>query len=108
MREFTVSIRSFQDVKDFVSLATIQPFRVLVGNGRQWVNAKSFMGMFSLDFRAGCEWIAPRSSMTASMTKPPNSWRNNPGSLSIVPGIPGAVFLCPEFDIPPGAWYDGF
>lgn len=52
MREFTVSIRSFQDVKDFVSLATIQPFRVLVGNGRQWVSAKSFMGMFSLDFRA--------------------------------------------------------
>lgn len=51
MREFTVSIRSFQDVKDFVSLATIQPFRVLVGNGRQWVSAKSFMGMFSLDYR---------------------------------------------------------
>ena len=31
-------------------MATVQPFRVLAGNARSWVNAKSFMGMFSLDF----------------------------------------------------------
>ena len=54
-------LRSFADVQDFVSVATVQPFRVLAGNARSWVNAKSFMGMFSLDFcqpvqvRADCD-----------------------------------------------------
>ncbi len=50
MREFTIYIRSFQDVQDFVSIATVQPFRIVVGNDRCRVNAKSFMGMFGLDY----------------------------------------------------------
>ena len=50
MQEFSIEIHSFQDVRDFVSLATVQPFRVLVGNDRRRVNGKSFMGMFSLDY----------------------------------------------------------
>lgn len=50
MREFHIVIRSFQQVKDFVSLAMVQPFEVLVGNERQRVNGKSFIGMFSLDY----------------------------------------------------------
>ena len=49
MKEFTINIRSFEDVQEFVSLATVQPFRVLVGNDRYRVSGKSFMGMFSLD-----------------------------------------------------------
>ena len=49
MREFLINIRSFQDVQDFVAVATVQPFRILVGNDRTRVNAKSFMGIFSLD-----------------------------------------------------------
>lgn len=50
MQEFSIMIRSFQDVQDFVALATVQPFRVFVDNNQCRVNAKSFMGMFSLDF----------------------------------------------------------
>lgn len=50
MQAFKISIHSFQEVRDFVSLATVQPFRVFVGNDRNRVNGKSFMGMFSLDF----------------------------------------------------------
>ena len=50
MKQFDIVLRSFQDVQDFVEMATIQPFRVLVGNDRARVNAKSFMGMFSLDY----------------------------------------------------------
>ena len=50
MQEFSIEIHSFQEVRDFVSLATVQPFRVLVGNDRRRVNGKSFMGMFSLDY----------------------------------------------------------
>lgn len=50
MREFSIAIHSFEEVQAFVSLATIQPFQVMVGNEHQQINAKSFMGMFSLDY----------------------------------------------------------
>ena len=50
MKQFDISLHSFADVQDFVELATIQPFRILVGNDRSRVNAKSFMGMFSLNY----------------------------------------------------------
>jgi len=50
MQEFDITIRSFEEVQDFVALATVQPFEISVGNTHQQVNAKSFMGMFSLDY----------------------------------------------------------
>ena len=50
MNQFQITIRSFEKVREFISIATVQPFRVLVGNGAQLVNAKSFIGMVSLDF----------------------------------------------------------
>ena len=49
MKQFDVFLENFEDVQEFVALATVQPFRVVVGNDRSRVNAKSFMGMFSLD-----------------------------------------------------------
>lgn len=52
MKQFDILLRTFEDVQEFVALATIQPFRILVGNDRSRVNAKSFMGMFSLDLTA--------------------------------------------------------
>ena len=51
MRQFDICVRSFRQVQDFVALAMVQPFEVLVGNERQMVNGKSFMGMFTLDFK---------------------------------------------------------
>ena len=50
MKQFDIMLHSFDEVQDFVEIATVQPFRVLVGNDRTRVNAKSFMGLFSLDF----------------------------------------------------------
>ena len=50
MQEFHIAIRSFQEVQEFISLATVQPFPVLVGNDVQQVNGKSFIGMVSLDY----------------------------------------------------------
>ena len=50
MQEFNISIRSFQEMQEFVSHATVQPFAVLVGNDVQQVNGKSFIGMVSLDY----------------------------------------------------------
>lgn len=50
MHQFHISIRSFREIQEFVSLAMVQPFEVLVGNEKQQINGKGFMGMLSLDF----------------------------------------------------------
>ena len=49
MQNFYIKLRSFQEVQEFISMATVQPFAVLVGNEVQQVNGKSFIGMVSLD-----------------------------------------------------------
>ena len=51
MCEFDIRLSSVEEVKSFVQVATVQPFEVYVTTPRQTVSAKSFMGMFSLDFR---------------------------------------------------------
>jgi hypothetical protein len=63
MKQFDIILRSFQDVQEFVEIATIQPFRVLVGNDRSRVNAKSFMGMFSLNYAEPVQVRADCSEM---------------------------------------------
>ena len=50
MQEFNIHIHSFQEVQEFINLATVQPFPVLVGNDVRQVNGKSFIGMVSLDY----------------------------------------------------------
>ena len=49
MHQFKIHIRSPLQIREFVNLAMIQPFDVLVGNEAQQINGKSFMGMFTLD-----------------------------------------------------------
>ena len=51
MHQFNISIRSIRQIQDFVALAMVQPFEVLVGNEKQQINGKSFIGMFSLDYK---------------------------------------------------------
>lgn len=46
----TIRLASVSDVREFVSLATTQPYRVFVEADDRSVNAKSFMEMFTLDF----------------------------------------------------------
>jgi len=50
MKKFDIILCSFRQVQDFVALAMKQPFEVRVGNDRQHINGKDFMGMFSLDY----------------------------------------------------------
>ena len=50
MFEFEIVLRSFQQVQQFVELASQQHFDVRVGNHWQNINGKDFMGMFSLDY----------------------------------------------------------
>ena len=47
---FQVFLRSYEQIKTFVALAAKQPFDIRVGNDRQTINGKDFMGMCTLDF----------------------------------------------------------
>ena len=49
MSEFYVSLSSIEDVRQFVNAATCCPCEVDVLSGRYVVDAKSIMGLFSLD-----------------------------------------------------------
>lgn len=50
MWEFNISIHSFKQVQDFVTLAAEKAFDITVGNEYQSINGKDLMGMFSLDY----------------------------------------------------------
>ena len=47
--EMNIRLCSFEDVQTLADLATAQPFRVWISDGRQTVDAKSLMCVFSLD-----------------------------------------------------------
>lgn len=51
VREFQIRLCSLSDIQAFVSLSTVQPFAVFISNSRQKINAKSFIGMFAIDYR---------------------------------------------------------
>ena len=50
VQEFQIRFHSFQNVQEFVALATEHAFPIIVGTDRYQVNGTSFMGMFSLDY----------------------------------------------------------
>lgn len=50
MFDFLVRLTSFEDIKRFISLATVHPCDVQMSSGTQVANAKSFMGVCNLDF----------------------------------------------------------
>ncbi len=50
MRQFQIVIRTLKQIQDFVELASLQPFEVMVVNERQKINGKDLMGMFCLDY----------------------------------------------------------
>ena len=47
---FQVFLRSYEQIKTFVALASRQSFDIRVCNDRQTINGKDFMGMCALDF----------------------------------------------------------
>lgn len=49
MKEFKVQLSSISDVKEFVAITNECPFEIDVCAGRYAVDAKSIMGIFSLD-----------------------------------------------------------
>ncbi|MCX7922145.1 MAG: HPr family phosphocarrier protein [Clostridia bacterium] len=49
MKSFNISLKSINDVKDFVNTVNKYDFDVDLTSGRYVVDAKSIMGIFSLD-----------------------------------------------------------
>ena len=51
MTEFYVALHSINDVREFVSAASLTPVDIDVVSGRYTVDAKSIMGLFSLSLQ---------------------------------------------------------
>ena len=49
MKEYMVQLRTIDDVKNFVTAANMQYADIDVSSGRYVVDAKSILGLFSLD-----------------------------------------------------------
>ena len=49
MKTFNINLKSINDVKDFVNFANRYEFDIDLTSGRYVVDAKSIMGIFSLD-----------------------------------------------------------
>lgn len=49
MKTFNLSLNCINDVKDFVNIVTKYDFEIDLTSGRYVVDAKSIMGIFSLD-----------------------------------------------------------
>ena len=50
MNEFSIRLSSVEEINQFIRLATLCPCDVHISSGTQTANAKSYMGVFSLDF----------------------------------------------------------
>ena len=51
MTSKNIQLHSINDVKEFVNTATLADFEIDLVSGRYTVDAKSIMGIFSLDIR---------------------------------------------------------
>jgi len=49
MKSFSIALKSINDVKDFVNIVNKYDFDIDLTSGRYIVDAKSIMGIFSLD-----------------------------------------------------------
>ena len=49
MLEKTIILKNFEAVKNFVDIANTKPYDIELVSGKYVVNAKSIMGVFSLD-----------------------------------------------------------
>ena len=57
MKEYTVKLNSIEQVKEFVALTNKCAFDVDLMSGRYAIDAKSIMGIFSLDLAKPLEFV---------------------------------------------------
>ena len=58
MNKFLISLATINDVKEFVSIISLCDFDVDLVSGRYSIDAKSIMGIFSLDLSRPVELVA--------------------------------------------------
>ena len=62
MLEKTIILKDFEAVKNFVDIANEKPYDIELLSGKYVVNAKSIMGVFSLDLTKPLVMVAPTDS----------------------------------------------
>ena len=65
----TVQFASLSDVREFVGLATLQPYEVQVRDGDRRVDAKCFMEMFTVDFTHPLQVVIDDESNAAAFAR---------------------------------------
>ena len=75
MKQFDICLQTFEDVQDFVEIATVQPFRILVGNDRIRVNAKASWACSAWIWPLLFRFVptVPKRNAPASSWRPPDS-----------------------------------
>ena len=68
MIKATVLINSIEAVKDFVIAATKQPYTIDINSGRYTVDAKSLMGVFSLNCSLNLDVVMHTDDATAFLS----------------------------------------
>lgn len=58
MKEMMIKLGTIQDIKDFNSIVEKYPFNIDLTSGRYTVDAKSLMGIFSLDLLGPIKLVA--------------------------------------------------
>ncbi|MBQ8869068.1 MAG: HPr family phosphocarrier protein [Oscillospiraceae bacterium] len=58
MKKLNISLSSISNVKEFVEIVTMSDFEIDLVSGRYTVDAKSIMGIFSLDLAKPIELVA--------------------------------------------------
>ena len=58
MKETKITLKTVQDVRDFVNVVILTDFEVDLVQGRYTIDAKSIMGIFSLDLLSPITLVA--------------------------------------------------
>ena len=58
MKKLNISLSSIANVKEFVEIVTMSDFEIDLVSGRYTIDAKSIMGIFSLDLSKPIELVA--------------------------------------------------
>ena len=65
MKEMMISLTNVQDIRDFVNVVILTDYEVDLVQGRYTIDAKSIMGIFSLDLLSPIKLIAHSNDTSA-------------------------------------------
>lgn len=65
MKEMMISLTNVQDIRDFVNVVILTDYEVDLVQGRYTIDAKSIMGIFSLDLLSPIKLVAHSDDVAA-------------------------------------------